>query len=211
MSFTIRVYLLALLLAFQSANAIAASCSNWRTLKPSPKKETFILAMGANTGKLKKANQDAQSFAKAIQKRYKVPKSHVCVLKNVKRWQFEYALERLAQFVQGQDRVFIYFSGHGTKQRDNSRDEKDCCDEAFVVFQDFGKGTDTITDDAFVSWVKKLKTNHIITFLDTCFASGMLRGEKRRQKVKSKFLVKGDAINCLKRCKPIGFKQLKGK
>jgi len=204
MSFTVRVYLLALLLAFQSANAIA-SCNDWRTLKPNSKKETFILAMGANTGNLKMANHDAKSFAKAMQKRFRVPGSHVCIRKYVKRWQFEYALERLAKFVRKQDQVFIFFSGHGTKQRDNSGDEKDCCDEALVTLDS------PVTDDAFVSWVKKLKTNRIITFIDTCFASGMLRGEKNCQKAKSKFLLKGDAINCLKRCRPRGFKQpLKG-
>ena len=192
MSFIVRFYLLALLLAFQSANAIA-SCSDWLTLKPNSKKETFILAMGANTGDLKMANHDAQSFAKAMQKRYKVPKSHVCVYSNVKRGQFEKALKRLAKLVRKKDRVFIFFSGHGTTLKDiKNKDEKDCLDEAFVMQRR------SLRDDDFVAKVNRLKTDHITTFLDSCFSSGMLRGKKGCPKgVKTKFWLNPKTVNTL--------------
>ncbi len=40
---------------------------------------SFILAMSANTDGLKKANDDAQKWANAIQKHFKVPSSYVCI------------------------------------------------------------------------------------------------------------------------------------
>ncbi len=59
-------------------------------------------------------------------------------------------------------------------QPDNNHDEQDCQDEVFVTYRsDF-----RVTDDKFVKWVNKINTHQIITFVDACFASGMLRGDK---------------------------------
>ncbi|WP_069472533.1 caspase family protein [Candidatus Marithrix sp. Canyon 246] len=178
-----KKYLLVLILVFLSNNISASALNCWKnhTKKPT----SFVLAMGANTKGLKMSNFDAVSFAKGIQKRFRIPSSNICVLKNVKRWEFEYVLQRLAKLVHQQDQVFIYFSGHGTKLVDHSGDEKDCYDEAFVTVHYSGKGMEFLSDDAFVYLVNKIKTNKILTVIDTCFASGLLRGAC--QHTKSKF------------------------
>jgi vancomycin resistance protein YoaR len=211
MLFTIRVYLLALLLAFQSANA-TASPKCWPTLKaPNPEEETFILAMGANTGDLKMANHDAQSFAKAMQKYYDVPESYMCVLENkdVKKRFFKKALKRLAKLARKPDKVFIYFSGHGTTLPDEDKDEEDCSlDEALVMYS-----KPFLRDDDFVEMVNTLKTDDIVTFIDTCFASGMLRGEQScTTRAKTKFWVNPETVNILpsRSCSAKKSKELKG-
>lgn len=176
--------LLVFVLIFLSNNVNASALNCWKNHTKTP--TSFVLAMGANTKGLKMSNFDAISFAKGIQKRFRIPSSNICVVKNVKRWQFEYVLERLAKLVHSEDQVFIYFSGHGTKLVDHSGDEKDCYDEAFVTVNYSGKGIGYLSDDAFVYLVNKLKTKKILTVIDTCFASGLLRGSC--QNTKSKFL-----------------------
>jgi hypothetical protein len=175
-----------LLLVFLSNNISASPLNCWKTINRTKTPTSFVLAMGANTKGLKMSNFDAQSFAKGIQKRFRIPSSNICVLKNVKRWEFKYILQRLAKLAHQQDQVFIYFSGHGAKLVDYSGDERDCYDEAFVTVHYSGKGVEFLSDDAFVYLVNKLKTNKIITVIDTCFASGLLRGVC--QHTKSKFL-----------------------
>ncbi len=109
---TIPLYLLLVFVLFHSANAIAQPC--WADLKVSSAPRTFILAMGANTGNLKKANDDAQSFADAIQDRFQVPSSQKCVRTDVTSLGILLDFKKLQHLVQVQDTVFIYFSGHGT-------------------------------------------------------------------------------------------------
>lgn len=186
----IRFLLLATVLAFYSNNSIASSlCWNdvkssysnnsiasppcWTDVKSSnTTPRYFILAMGANTGHLKKANDDAKAFAEAMLERF--PLAIHCVIPNVTFSDFKAALECLQQ-VRKQDKVFIYFSGHGTTQADEDQDETNCLDEVFVTHPSHTPG---VTDDKFVKWVNRINTDHIITVIDTCFASGMLRGEK---------------------------------
>jgi hypothetical protein len=175
-----------LLLVFLSNNISASPLNCWKTINRTKTPTSFVLAMGANTKGLKMSNFDAQSFAKGIQKRFRIPSSNICVLKNVKRWEFKYILQRLAKLAHQQDQVFIYFSGHGAKLVDHSGDERDCYDEAFVTVNYSGKGIEFLSDDAFIYLVNKLKTNKIITVIDTCFAGGLLRGAC--QYTKSKFL-----------------------
>jgi len=168
----IPLYLLLFLLLIFSPNTHAQSC--WADLKVSSAPRTFILAMGANTGNLKKANDDAQSFADAIQARFKVPSSYKCVQTDITFSDFWWNFKKLQPLVQVQDTLFIYFSGHGTTQPDDNHDEQDCQDEVFVTYDSSSRAT----DDKFVKWVNKINTHQIITFVDTCFASGMLRGDK---------------------------------
>lgn len=181
-----KKYFLVIILIFQTNNLSASAVNCWKTIKPSKTPISFVLAMGANTKGLKMSNFDAQSFAKGIKKRFGIPSPNICVLKNVKRWEFKYLLQKLAKLAHQQDQVFIYFSGHGAKLVDHSGDERDCYDEAFVTVHYSGKGIEFLSDDAFVYLVNKLKTKKILTVIDTCFASGLLRGTC--QHTKSKFL-----------------------
>jgi len=211
-------YLLTGLLLFQSTPALA-SC--WKKPQlPQKTATTFILAMGANTGKLEKTNSDAQALANALQKRFNVPISNICVLKNVKRYEFNNALENLQKFVRKQDKVFIYFSGHGAQVKDNNNDEaiqvkKDndeiCYDEALVIFPDIGKKPFFVTDDSFVEQINNINAN-MTTIIDSCFSGGMLRGTKNCLDMKSKYWFTDDKADILpkKDCPSSDVKKLKG-
>ncbi|MCK5877876.1 MAG: caspase family protein [Candidatus Marithrix sp.] len=165
-------------LIFFSANTIAC----WEKLFIPETPIIFLLAMGAETGELTKANSDAQSFANAVQKYFKINDDNVCVIPNVKKLGIKKALKTLQKLARSRDKVFIYFSGHGTTLPDYHKEEDDCLDEAFIT------NSGTLRDDKFVKLVNDIKTKNIVTFLDSCFASGMLRGEKECSTgAKSKF------------------------
>ncbi len=187
--------LTAIALLCQASNAAATCWTGGKSAGPAH----FILAMGANTGKVKLAHKDARAFAKAMQKRFKVPASHICTLTSVTRWQMRDALEKLQKIVRKQDQVIIYFSGHGTFLPDNNADEPDCVDEAFVTAYKKDPAVESVRDDQFVRLVNKIGTQKITTFVDTCFASGLRKGGKKScPKVKNKFLVKGRAGTALR-------------
>jgi hypothetical protein len=207
-------YLLICFVIFQSTQTFA-SC--WEKPVISQTQTTFILAMGANIGEIQKANSDALALAGALQKRFRVPDSNTCVLENVTRGDFKRALEHLQKLVRKQDRVFIYFSGHGTKTLDDNNDENnnltDCYDEAFVIFDNkISRKPDFITDDHFVKQVNKINTNHIITVIDSCFSGGMLRGTQNCLDMKSKLWFMDDKSDALpgKDCPSTNIKRLQG-
>lgn len=159
---------------------------------------TFILATGANTGKLKYANQDAEKFKQAMQKRFGVPPKQVCSLKNVYRNEFKQALINLKRWVKANDRVIIFFSGHGSYVRDDNGDEKDRVDDVLVTLDitNFKKPNrfQVVTDDLLVKLVNALPTRCILTFIDACYAGGMYmkpENDEASNQMREKFLAKG--------------------
>lgn len=160
--------------------------NNWPATRSSAVPSArFILAMGANTGKLKYSEKDASDFAEALQARLSEP-VYVCKILKVYPYEFANALKQLANLAQPQDEVFIYFSGHGRQQRDNSKDETDCYDEVLVTAYSHDPNTENIKDDKLVKLITGIKAERITTVIDTCFASGMLRA-KGCGRLKSKY------------------------
>ncbi|MCP4695308.1 MAG: caspase family protein [Gammaproteobacteria bacterium] len=143
---------------------------------------TFILAAGANVGKLTMTDEDAWRFAKAMQKHFHVPNAYRCVLENVYRAEFEKALADLAGAAKANDRVIIYFSGHGARVKDDDGDEAHDeykRDEVFVTMDTRNmaelKRAGVVPDDRFVALVNVLSTNRVITVIDACFSGGMYK------------------------------------
>lgn len=163
--------------------------------KKSPK--TFILSAGAETGKLKKANQDARQFKQAMQTRFRVPDNQVCLLANVYRAEFEQALRDLKRWVKRDDLVIIFFSGHGSFIEDDNGDEADKYDDVLVTVDvidiEWPAKKEVVVDDDLVKLVNALPTQRIVTFLDTCFSGGMYMGPQHDagSKPQTKFLIKG--------------------
>jgi hypothetical protein len=166
------------------------------------RQKTFILAMGANTGDLQKANDDAERFQKAMQKRF-TSATHICFLKDVYRAEFEQALTGLKPLVKADDRVIIFFSGHGSVIKDNDGDEKinnsdDNLDEVFIPVDvkdlEGPNRNNVVTDDDFIKWVNALPTKRIITFIDACHSGGMNLGpedDMKPNKLRVKFFFNG--------------------
>ncbi len=172
-----RQYALAFILLLCSTQAFPA-CWDKRA-PPGSESRSFMLAMGANTGKVKMADADAEAFADILGNQFKIPEEHICKLTAVNEEQFKSSLEDLKDLTMPKDRVFIYFSGHGIQIKDASGKytDRDCMDEAFVTVD----GPDTpVTDDFFVDTVNEMQAEKIYIFLDVCFAGGMVRGEENK-------------------------------
>lgn len=229
MLYAIRLVLLVgliTLLAYQPSYAThpcSENGNNWPATKLDQDGPSyFILAMAANgnpdiakTDQLELANHDAENFAQ-VMREYFAPAVVVCLLKNVDFTEFESALTRLYELTQAKDKVFIYFSGHGmTKENkwcEEGREckEIDCLNEGLVMFYQDASQVKQVFDHDFVRLVNQIKTDRPITiFLDTCFAGGMVRGEKNAetwfQDAKPKNFVKdGDMAHLPSRQCPLG-------
>lgn len=77
----------------------------------------------------------------------------------------------LVDGVQSQDRVLIYFSGHGTQLTDNNGDEADGVDEALAMhdmrFND-GALEGVLVDDRFYELLNNIPSENIILIVDAC-------------------------------------------
>lgn len=183
---------------FQKTSTLSSCWKNVPRRFSNRHKKTFILATGANTGKLKKANQDARLFKIAMQKRFNVPEDQTCFLKNVYRAQFEQALLKLKRWVKKGDLVIIFFSGHGSFVDDDNGDEPDKYDDVLVTKdvedERWPKRKEVVTDDRLVELVNRLPTQRILTFIDACFSGGMYMGPKNdvNQHTHAKFFRKGN-------------------
>lgn len=181
----------------------AALCSEWDEAKL--KSATYILAMGANTGKLQKADKDAEDFAKSMKRYYKHNNSKkfvaVCLLKNKeassKNWY--QAMSKLQNLVSEKDTVFFYFSGHGTYKKR----WEGFCPEQFLMM---GRGN-KLLDKTLMKGLSALKTNDLRIFLDTCYASGMIRGKQECGNKRSKFKPERNSGLYPQGCKESGYSQ----
>ncbi|HDN27419.1 MAG TPA: caspase family protein [Thioploca sp.] len=172
---------------------------------PPPRQRTrgtvFLLATGANTGKLTETSTDVKQFSQTMQHYFKMHHLQICQLSNVYKAELEKALYALNQQLISKDLAIIYFSGHGTRMRDNNHDEQDGWDEALVTYDIKGKhrydikDDDGLRDDRFVELVNALPTDRVLTVMDTCFSSGMYLGHSTPDvllaNARRKFLVKG--------------------
>jgi len=165
-----------------SPTAFSAFCPEWKNAKS--KSAVYILAMGANTGKLRKADKDARDFANNMRSYYerngKQPVM-VCLLKNKaaskKNWQR--AMTKLKKHVKQYHTVVFYFSGHGTYKKRG----KGYCPEQFLIM---GK-ENRLLDKTLMKELAALKTTDLRIFLDTCYASGMIRSKQVCGNKRSKF------------------------
>jgi len=84
------------------------------------------------------------------------------------------AYEQIVADSEDGDAIFLHYSGHGTKLRDESGDEDDGYDEALVPldYQDSGMLLD---DDLFNILIEPLKQNvHMVSLMDCCHSGTIL-------------------------------------
>jgi len=82
-----------------------------------------------------------------------------------------------------QDRVLIYFSGHGSQVPDETDDEKDQFDEVLLLYdttlsvKNGHRSLDGVLhDDRFGAMLAQLKSNNILVILDACHSGSATRG-----------------------------------
>ncbi len=86
------------------------------------------------------------------------------------------AFDNISSIADENDYVFIFYSGHGIKIKDNDGDEKDGYDEALVI------QNGNISDDWLKEKIGKIKANAISIFMDCDFGNGIaedLKGNNR--------------------------------
>jgi hypothetical protein len=84
-----------------------------------------------------------------------------------------------------EDRVLIYFSGHGSQVPDDNNDEKDNFDEVLLLYdatlsvkngRQFLEGV--LHDDRFHRMLAQIKSKNILVILDACHSGGATRSLK---------------------------------
>jgi len=77
--------------------------------------------------------------------------------------------KEMAQTVTSSDKVFIYYSGHGTQVQDTSGDEDDGYDEALTLYN-LGSGEDfgVLIDDDINSLLRSLPSKNTTLMVDAC-------------------------------------------
>lgn len=74
------------------------------------------------------------------------------------------------------DRVFIYYSGHGSQLPDDNNDEKDGLDETLSPIDTTKEGGNQITDDEFGAILAKISDRELTVIIDSCHSGTISRG-----------------------------------
>ncbi len=74
------------------------------------------------------------------------------------------------------DRVFIYYSGHGSQLPDDNNDEKDGLDETLSPINTTKEGGNQITDDEFGAILAKISDRELTVIIDSCHSGTISRG-----------------------------------
>jgi tetratricopeptide (TPR) repeat protein len=134
-----------------------------------------------NTLNLQYAESDAQSFFDSLIKKCRFKKEQIKLLinenatyENIRKSMEGWLLRRTNK----DDKIIIFFSGHGYRDTDNNNDEPDGLDEFLVPF-DFQSDdiSSAIRDDIFAYWINELKAENIILFFDSCFSGGAAKAK----------------------------------
>lgn len=144
---------------------------------PQDAPKIWILAMGSNVKPLTKSNEDATNFTKEIMKQFHVEADHVRYLPDFRKTQFIEAMTWLTGVVQPKDLVFIFYSGHGGRDRDASEPD------GFIYYL-LPYDVEIAPHDPhsyllaqqLAFQINRLQTKNVITVTDACFSGGVYRG-----------------------------------
>lgn len=183
-------------LAVESIDNIARTRSNYD--------DVYVVAFGANVGELKKTNDDARLFTTMAASSFDIPKSNMRLYENAYRRDFEEGFEWLKNTVGPNDLVLFYYSGHGTKIRDDNGDEADGMDEALVPYDieneaNLNRPEKYIRDDELKNWLNGIQTGAVVSIFDACHSGGMHKGfaQGALLNARSKFFSKGNVAGKL--------------
>jgi len=147
----------------------------------------------ANIRDLKYADKDAYSFYNSLIEKCRFKKEQIKILLN-KDATYENIRRSISGWLlknaQKNDKIIIFFSGHGYRDIDNNNDEDDGFDEFLIPF-DFQSDdiSSAIRDDEFAYWINSLKAENILLVLDSCFSGG---AAKAKGIINENISIKGD-------------------
>lgn len=153
-------------------------------LKPLGDRWAVVIGISSYKDKklnLKYADNDARSFYNALKDKCRFDDKHIRLLlnedatrenirKNIDGWLYQNTKES--------DKIIVFFSGHGTQDLDNNKDEDDGYDE-FLVPYDFDDSdiSTAIIDDVFAYWIINLKSENITLIFDSCYSGGAAKAK----------------------------------
>lgn len=116
------------------------------------------------------AKDDALTTAEFIENRFGFSKDKMKVLlneeataANIKKWLREWLIEG----TQPGDRVFFFYSGHGSQLRDDNGDEADGRDETIAPYDVEVTGANMIRDDVFSGFIAELSGRRAVLLFDS--------------------------------------------
>jgi hypothetical protein len=157
----------------------------------------YVLSMGANTGGLTKASNDARNFIAVMGSllSYSAKGFYPRLYSNTTVNDFYQGMEWLADNVSSNDTVIIFYSGHGSTLPDDNGDESDNSDEVFVMadaaLTDYPDASDVVRDDQFAKMVGAIRTDQLVVVLDACHSGGMMKGGLESIDGRNKYFIGG--------------------
>ncbi len=100
---------------------------------------------------------------------------HVLLNRQATKRKIQNALYRLRRRARSQDRVLIYYTGHGSRVVDRDGDEPDRCDETLLPYDANQRASTHIVDDWIARWLQGFRTRNVVLIIDSCFAGGITR------------------------------------
>lgn len=127
------------------------------------------------------ADNDAKRFYNALTSLCRFKKEHVRLLlnKDATRESIRKSIESWLNKNTGiDDKLIIYFSGHGTQDVSRNKEELDGYDE-FLVPYDFDSNdiSTAIRDKEFAIWIRNLLSNNILLIFDSCYSGGAAKAK----------------------------------
>jgi hypothetical protein len=124
------------------------------------------------------AIDDAKAIEQFLQEKLKFTTPQIRVLRGAEATKagIEKAFAELIARTNAGDRVFVYYSGHGSNLPDDDKEEKDGWDETIVPYDVGPRGAGQIRDDRFARWVADLAGRRIVMVFDSCHSGTISRG-----------------------------------
>lgn len=164
------------------ANKDTADSFNSSPLKTAPKGKTHLLAIAIDDYEkcniLNNAVRDVEAFIEVMTTRYTLEPQQVILIKNTEatKKRIESAFDDLIDLVEPEDKLIIYFSGHGRHHEKRG---------GFWVPVEAGKGDkdwpDYISNAVIRDYLSKINSFHTFLIADSCF-SGALLIDKSKEK-----------------------------
>ena len=118
--------------------------------------------------------KDAALMKRTLEAHGKFDSVEILLGRMVTAKNLESSIDKLARKASGDDTVVLYFSGHGTTQRDTSAPGNM---RNYIIMYD----RPHVPDDKLNDWVSRIKTPKLVWIFDCCYSGGIARkGRKSR-------------------------------
>ena len=142
-------------------------------------------APGSGLERLFGPARDVEAFRTMLVQRFKVQPGNILALVDedaTVRNILTGIVEHLVHGCEPDDEAVLFFSGHGSRRRDESGADDDGYDDTLVAWDSWLDGKGEISDDMLYSLLSKLSEERVpvSVFVDSCHSGGVFRGGRPR-------------------------------